>query len=192
MVAAAPEDSQKQVEIERPSARRRAPIRAKITSKHYGQRSFSSPIANDPAFRARLARAIGTVSPDFLEASLHQLTKAVSYCDAPAGGAEMELNAALALVQSIEPRNELEAALALQAASSHALSMEMMARVRRAGTSATATVYGSLGAKLMRAFAAQVEALDRLRRGGQQTVRVEHVTVAAGAKAIIEIGRAHV
>jgi hypothetical protein len=37
----------------------------------------------------------------------------------------------------------------------------------------------------MRAFAAQVEALDRLRRGGQQIVRVEHVTVAAGAKAII-------
>jgi hypothetical protein len=69
MVAAAPKDSQKQVEIERPSVRRRAPIRAKITSKHYGARSFSSPIANDAAFRARLARAIGTVSPDFLEAS---------------------------------------------------------------------------------------------------------------------------
>jgi hypothetical protein len=170
---------------EQPVARRRSPIRAKITSKHYGSRSFSSPIADDPAFRARLARAIGTVSPDFLEASLHQVTKAVSYCDAPAGGAEMELNAALALVQSIEPKNELEAALALQAASTHAVSMELMARVRRAGTSASVRVYGALAAKLMRAFAAQIEALERLRRGGKQTVTVEHVTVAAGAKAII-------
>lgn len=35
------------------------------------------------------------------------------------------------------------------------------------------------------AFAAQFEVLDRLRRGGQQTVRVEHVTVQAGGRAIV-------
>jgi hypothetical protein len=65
-----------------------------------------------------------------LEASLHQLTKAVSYCDTPIGGAEMELNAALAIVQAIRPTNELEGALSLQAAATHQLGMEMLAWLR--------------------------------------------------------------
>src|SRR6202040_3740582 len=39
--------------------------------------------------------------------------------------------------------------------------------------------------KLARTFAAQVEALKRYRSGGEQTVRVEHVTVNEGGKAIV-------
>lgn len=39
--------------------------------------------------------------------------------------------------------------------------------------------------KLMRTFTAQVEALQKLRGKGQQTVRVEHVTVNAGGQAIV-------
>jgi hypothetical protein len=37
----------------------------------------------------------------------------------------------------------------------------------------------------MRAFATQVEVLRRLRHGGQQFVRVEHVHVNDGARAVI-------
>jgi hypothetical protein len=37
--------------------------------------------------------------------------------------------------------------------------------------------------KLARTFAAQVEALKRYRSGGEQTVRVEHVTVNEGGQA---------
>jgi len=40
-------------------------------------------------------------------------------------------------------------------------------------------------AKLGRAFAAQMEALRRLKNGGSQFVRVEHVHVNEGARAII-------
>ena len=39
--------------------------------------------------------------------------------------------------------------------------------------------------KLARTFAAQVEALKRYRTGGEQTVRVEHVTVNEGGQAIV-------
>jgi hypothetical protein len=42
------------------------------------------------------------------------------------------------------------------------------------------------GAKLMRAYATQVEALRRLRNGGSQFVRVEHVHVnEGGGQAVI-------
>ena len=39
--------------------------------------------------------------------------------------------------------------------------------------------------KLARTFAAQVEALKRYRSRGDQTVRVEHVTVNEGGQAIV-------
>jgi NAD-specific glutamate dehydrogenase len=39
--------------------------------------------------------------------------------------------------------------------------------------------------KLARTFASQVEALKRYRTGGEQTVRVEHVTVNEGGQAIV-------
>jgi hypothetical protein len=39
--------------------------------------------------------------------------------------------------------------------------------------------------KLARTFVSQVEALKRYRTGGEQTVRVEHVTVNEGGQAIV-------
>jgi hypothetical protein len=44
---------------------------------------------------------------------------------------------------------------------------------------------GSAAARLMRAYAAQVEVLRRMRNGGHQFVRVEHVHVSDGGQAII-------
>ena len=45
--------------------------------------------------------------------------------------------------------------------------------------------FGSAAARLMRAYATQVEVLRRLRHGGQQVVRVEHVYVNDGGQAVI-------
>jgi hypothetical protein len=43
----------------------------------------------------------------------------------------------------------------------------------------------SAAARLLRAYATQVEALRRLRNGGSQLVRVEHVHVNEGGQALI-------
>ena len=45
--------------------------------------------------------------------------------------------------------------------------------------------FGSAAARLMRAYAIQVEVLRRMRTGGQQFVRVEHVHVNDGGQAVI-------
>ena len=47
------------------------------------------------------------------------------------------------------------------------------------------SAYSSAAAKLLRAYALQVEALRRLRNGGSQFVRVEHVHVHEGGQAIV-------
>ena len=44
---------------------------------------------------------------------------------------------------------------------------------------------GNLAIKLSRTFTMQIEALAKLRRGGEQTVRVEHVHVHNGGQAIV-------
>jgi hypothetical protein len=45
--------------------------------------------------------------------------------------------------------------------------------------------FGSAAARLLKAYAMQVEVLRRLRNGGQQFVRVEHVHVNDGGQAVI-------
>ena len=46
-------------------------------------------------------------------------------------------------------------------------------------------VFSSAATKLMRTYVLQVEAFRRLRQGGSQFVRVEHVHVHEGAQAVI-------
>src|ERR1700704_7088302 len=53
------------------------------------------------------------------------------------------------------------------------------------GTERRAAALGSAVARLLRAYSAQVEVFRRLRHGGQQLVRVEHVHISEGGQAII-------
>jgi hypothetical protein len=79
----------------------------------------------------------------------------------------------LAAVRAIDPKDEIEAMLAAQMAAIHNATMRMASRL--------ATVTGLQQAesaerglnKLARTFTLQLEALKRLRSGGEQKVRVE-------------------
>ena len=53
------------------------------------------------------------------------------------------------------------------------------------GTEPSVAAMASAAARLLRAYATQVEALRRLRHGGSQTLRVEHVHVNEGGQALI-------
>ena len=53
------------------------------------------------------------------------------------------------------------------------------------GTERRIAAFGSAAARLMRTYAMQVEVLRRLRSGGHQYVRVEHVHVNSGGQAVI-------
>src|SRR3954454_13358559 len=97
----------------------------------------------------------------------------------------MTANAALAVVDGARPRDEVEAMLAGQMAVTHALAMELMRRAHRAEHIPQLEANGALATKLLRTYVAQVEVLAKLRRGGEQTVRVEHVHVHPGGQAIV-------
>ena len=96
------------------------------------------------------------------------------------------MNAALAMIAAAAPKDEIEGALAVQMACTHAAAMAVLAKLDAAfGTERRVAAFGSAAARLMKTFAMQVEVFRRLRHGGQQYVRVEHVHVNDGGQAVI-------
>ncbi len=87
---------------------------------------------------------------------------------------------------SCAPKDEIEGALAVQMACTHSAAMAVLARLGGGGGSEGRVVaLGSAAARLLRAYSTQVEVLRRLRHGGNQYVRVEHVHVNDGGQAVI-------
>lgn len=96
--------------------------------------------------------------------------------------------------ESIGAANSIEKMLAHQMAVAHeaalrlmdrALSYEAGGRVLREGDSVEACRLANTAARLMSAFNDGVSTLQRLRTGEKQTVTVQHVSVQAGAQAVI-------
>ena len=91
----------------------------------------------------------------------------------------------LAMVAGVQPQNATEGILAVQMAAAHQAAMMLLTRVARAEHAPVLECNGNMAVKLLRVSTAQAEALAKLRRGGNQTVRVEHVHVYSGGQAIV-------
>ena len=162
----------------------RPPVRVKLRRVNANLAKAYPPDGESKVWWRRLKKALGTTSSDFVNASLLQLQAAAQL---PSGGiSETATNAALALIEAAAPRNEIEGALAVQMACTHAAAMSVLARFRGGGGSEHRVVaLATAAARLLRAYSVQVETLRRLRHGGDQYVRVEHVHVNDGGQAIV-------
>jgi hypothetical protein len=141
------------------------------------------PHSDENGWGARIMDALGTCSPDFANAEMQRILGVVQPQDRTQSA--VHLNAALAVVNGVRPRDELEAMLASQMAVTHALALDLLGRAKQSSTVPYMETCANLATKLQRAFVAQVEALGKLRRGGEQKVTVEHVHVHAGGQAIV-------
>ncbi|AJA10028.1 hypothetical protein SKP52_15755 [Sphingopyxis fribergensis] len=163
------------------------PLRVAVEVECEGDNSMkvSAPHSDELGNHALLLDTFGTVSSHFTNAAMVELEWMTRSRGAGKANDPVRLNSALALIGAIDAHDELEAALALQMAGCHSLSVEMIARARQTDNNDHLQLYGNLALKLQRTFAAQIEALTRLRGGANQSVRVEHVHVHAGAQAIV-------
>jgi hypothetical protein len=164
--------------------RRIPPVRVKLWRVDGKVAKVHPPDGEDENWWRRLNKALGTTSSDFVNASLFQIQAAAR---SPWGGiSELAMNAALAMIEAAAPKDEIEGALAVQMACTHTAAMAVLARLDAAlGTERRVAAFGATAARLMRAYASQVEVLRRLRNGGRQFVRVEHVHVNDGGQAIV-------
>jgi hypothetical protein len=160
------------------------PVRVKVFRADGKITRVHPPDGESANWWRRLNKALGTTSSDFVNASLFQIQSA---CRSPWGGiSELAINAALAMIEAAAPKDEVEGALAVQMACTHAAAMAVLAKLDVAfATEQRVAAFGSAAARLMRAYATQVEVFRRLRHGGQQFVRVEHVHVNDGGQAVI-------
>jgi hypothetical protein len=148
---------------------------------------FSKPYPPDGDQRQwwdRLKAALGTTSSDFVNATLVQIQNASRM---PSGGiSETSVNAVLAFIEAAAPKNEIEAALAIQMACTHAVAMAVLSRTGGAyGGDRHVVMMAAAASRLLRTFAMQVETLRRLRAGGSQYMRIEHIHIESDARAVI-------
>ena len=79
------------------------------------------------------------------------------------------LNAAIALIASINPQTELEALLAVQIVATGFAGLKLMQRGQSHLEEAYISVYGGYGTRLLRLQLELIQALDKHRRGHKQT-----------------------
>ena len=129
-----------------------------------------------------LMEALGTSEPDFIDGLLGQLANVGTQGRVID---ERGVNFMLAMVKGVEPKDQVEAMLAAQMAAVHNATMTFARRLAHVDNIPQQDSAERAFNKLARTFAAQMEALKRYRTGGEQTVRVEHVTVNEGGQAIV-------
>ncbi len=152
-----------------------------------GQPVLGLPHMDEAGWQAQMKAAFGTTSGAFVDAEVLRLLAALRTMrdDLPL---ETKVNAALAVIAGVSPRNEVEALLAVQMAMTHIAAMRMLTELNRLNPHVSpggVAIAGTVSTKLLRAFAGQAEALAKLRRPAVQVVRVERVNVAAGGQAIV-------
>lgn len=160
---------------------RRPPARIKVARGKGGAitRSDHPDLATGTV---NLLNAFGTVSLPFMQGLLRQITNVASQGQQPD---EANINFVLGVVNGIEPRDEVEAMLGAQMAAVHMATMTFARRLAHVENLPQQEGAERALNKLMRTFATQMEALKRYRSTGQQTVRVERVSVEAGGQAIV-------
>ena len=126
--------------------------------------------------------AIGTADIAFFEGFVAQLANATGH---GSNVRERELNFMLSVVKSIEPKDEVEAMIAAQMAAVHMATMTFTRRLTHVETIPQQDSATNAFNKLARTFAVQMDALKRYRSSGEQTIKVQHVTVNDGGQAIV-------
>jgi len=196
-----PPDPLERAQIEK--ARKRTKARAPRIAMHVEDREIAGSVvypahSDEEGHMYRLADAFGTRSRQFVYSMLKGLGNATADHSlnldfSPASPDQLAFNAALAVIDGVRPKDEIEAMLAGHMAVANILLLELVARTRAAVAGhryegngiKRLDVLGNLTTKFMRTYTMQVEVLARKRRKGEQNIRVEHVHVHAGGQAIV-------
>jgi hypothetical protein len=100
---------------------------------------------------------------------------------------EATLNAALAIIDSMQPRSELQALLAVEIIATGFAGLRFLRQSHRNMTEDFINVYGNYAIKLLRLQNEMIQTFERYRRGSKQTVEVRHVHIHPGGQGVVGI-----
>jgi hypothetical protein len=162
---------------------RKAPVRVKLERINCDIGKLLPPDGGHQEWVGRLQDALGTASVEFVEATLYQLQAAARLPNS--GVSEVAVNAALAMIESEQPRGETECAIVVQMACVHAATMAVLGRLSGAYGDRSVLAAATAASRLSRTFAILVETLRRVRTGGSQVIRIERIDIRDGGQAVI-------
>src|SRR6202047_1673693 len=140
---------------------------------------WKAPTPDLEGHRKRLREALGnTLSEKLVEALRPGLYDQLD---------EATLNAALATIDSMQPRSELQALLAVQIIATGFAGLRFLRQSHRQMTEDYIDVYGGYGIKLLRLQNELIQTFERYRRGNKQTVEVRHVHIHSGGQGVVGI-----
>lgn len=163
------------------------PLKFKTVKSKSGNHTIDFQNPDDCLKFVQFTEAIGTADRDLQVYLLQQVMTAFK-------GIEDEnkekiasiANNALAMLNGIQPQDEIEGMLAVQMVGVHNMAMETLGRaILNSQTFAGKETNVNQATKMLRTFIAQMEALKNYRTGGQQKMTVEHVHVNEGGQAIV-------
>src|ERR1700730_1949456 len=161
---------------------RKAPPRVRKPLPRNDQ--WKAPTPDLEGHRKRLREALGnTLSDEFVDVILGKLVEALR----PGLYDQLEeatLNAALATIDSMQPRSELQALLALQIIATGFAGLRFLRQSHRQMTEDFINVYGNYAIKLLRLQNEMIQTFERYRRGNKQTVEVRHVHIHSGGQGV--------
>jgi len=169
---------------------KREPLRFKSGKAASGKPCLELHTTDKTLSAAKFTEAFGTPDEDVHIYLLNQVVQTFKGCVSSEGFDYSKMaefaNNAMALLNGIQPQDEIEGMLAVQMIAVHNMAMETMKRAMITGQPPQWIESNvNHATKMLRTFAAQMEALKRYRTGGQQKVTVEHVHVTAGGQAIV-------
>ena len=125
------------------------PVRVKMCRTGAFVEKVYPPDGEPENWWQRLNKALGTVSSDFVNASLLQIQAAAR---SPFGTiSETAMNAALAMIAAARPKDEIEGALAVQMSCTHAAAMAILGKLDSGfGPERRIAAYASAAARLFK------------------------------------------
>jgi hypothetical protein len=164
---------------------RKSPPRVRKPSPNHDQ--YLAPTPDLECFRARLREALGnTMSDEFVDVMLGKVVEALK----PSPFDQLEeatFNAALAIIDSMQCRSELEALIAVGIIATGFSGLRFLPQSHKNMTEEYISVYGNYANKLLKLQMGLMQAFDRHRGGHKQTMEVRHVHIHSGAQGVVGI-----
>ncbi len=159
------------------------PVKVTLTRKPEGGMAIGIDSKCEAHGLLKLQKTFAAVSMDPVNARANELLK---YLGSVGADNADRYNAALSFIESMEPQNQAEALLLVQMYVTHDAAIRALSQLGSAEWVPTAQTFGNLAAKLLRTSQGQMEALAKMRRGGEQVVRHIHVDNRGGQAVIAE------
>jgi hypothetical protein len=166
------------------------PVKFKEVKGDSGKVNIDFEYPDGQLRQVKLSEALGTADPDLQGHFLEQMAETFKGTVSSEGQDNKAIitatNRAMAILNGIQPQNEIEAMLVVQMIGVHNMAMATLGRAMiKDQTFAGRQANADQATKMLRTFAVQMEALKKYRTGGQQKTIVENVNVSEGGQAIV-------